>query len=46
MTGPSFPEDQATLTLAGPAGPLEVAVDRADASGCSKGASSGSSCSS
>ena len=30
MTGPSFPEDQATLTLAGPAGPLEVAVDRAD----------------
>lgn len=31
MTGPSFPEDQATLALAGPAGPLEVAVDRADA---------------
>src|SRR5690606_8783863 len=30
MTGPAFPEESATLTLEGPAGKLELAVDRAD----------------
>ena len=30
MTGPAFPAESATLTLEGPAGALEAAVDRAD----------------
>src|SRR5690606_22379416 len=31
MTGPEFPAESATLTLPGPAGALELAVDRAEA---------------
>ena len=30
MTGPAFPAESGTLALDGPAGPLEVAVDRAE----------------